>query len=219
MCLLPPPVPPFASAPLVPRPDAPAGTPAVPRSAGRRPRGGRRARAASLPTVTVRLETRGDVTRLGAQGRALLDALCAASPDVIVLARTLPDRDGVRVLRALRAAGCRAAVTFERRAGARARRAAPVVAVFEPRVEGTGAPPGAAARDADAPLRARFGLSARESAVARLVASGHTNREIADLLDVSPFTARNHTSRVLRKLGARNRARVAALLADEVSAA
>jgi DNA-binding CsgD family transcriptional regulator len=64
----------------------------------------------------------------------------------------------------------------------------------------------------DAPLRARYGLSARECAVARLVATGHTNREVASLLHLSPFTARNHTSRVLRKLGARNRARVAALL-------
>jgi DNA-binding NarL/FixJ family response regulator len=181
--------------------------------------GARRARAVStrLPAVDVRLESQGGVTRLAGDGRALLAALRAADPDVVVLSNALSDHEGVRVLRALRAAGCRAAVTFERRRGTRARATPPLVAVVEPR-EGGWVPPAdepgptPAAPDADAPLRARYGLSARELVVARLVATGHTNREIATLLDLSPFTARNHTSRVLRKLGAKNRARVAAML-------
>ena len=188
-----------------PLPDAPA-APRAARSPSPAPR---------LPAVDVRVETQGAVHPLGGDGRRVLDALRDLSPDVVVLSRDLSDAEAIRVLRALRAAGCRAAITFERRSGTRPRAVTPVVAHVAPR-----APDDEGARDdapaplpaADAPLRARYGLSAREVVVARLVASGHTNREIAAALDLSTFTARNHTSRVLRKLGARNRARVAALL-------
>jgi DNA-binding CsgD family transcriptional regulator len=64
----------------------------------------------------------------------------------------------------------------------------------------------------DAEARERFGLTAREMEVARLVAEGLTNQELADRLGVSFFTARNHVERLLPKLGASNRARVGAVL-------
>ncbi|WP_035283402.1 ATP-binding protein [Actinokineospora spheciospongiae] len=48
-------------------------------------------------------------------------------------------------------------------------------------------------------------LSPRELEVARLLASGHTNREIADVLFLSPRTVEQHAARVLRKLGAVSR--------------
>jgi DNA-binding CsgD family transcriptional regulator len=64
----------------------------------------------------------------------------------------------------------------------------------------------------DDDLRERFGLTAREVEVTRLVAEGLSNQEIADRLSVSFFTARNHVERLLVKLGVGNRARVAALL-------
>ena len=187
----------------------------------------RRAAAARLPAVEVRVETQGTVRPLAADeaagGRRVLDALRELAPDVVVLSRDLSDAEAIRVLRALRSAGCRAAITFERRTGTRPRAVTPVVAHVAPRAaESPDEPPNESPNEpaaaaspapaADAPLRARYGLSAREVVVARLVASGATNREIAAALDLSPFTARNHTSRVLRKLGARNRARVAALL-------
>jgi DNA-binding CsgD family transcriptional regulator len=54
----------------------------------------------------------------------------------------------------------------------------------------------------DAEARERFGLTAREIEVARLVAEGLTNQELADRLGVSFFTARNHVERLLPKLGA-----------------
>ncbi|HVR33308.1 MAG TPA: response regulator transcription factor, partial [Acidimicrobiia bacterium] len=57
-------------------------------------------------------------------------------------------------------------------------------------------------------------LTAREREVARLVASGATNREIAQTLFLSPKTVERHISNALRKLGARNRAELAARVRD-----
>ncbi|CCH29868.1 AAA family ATPase [Actinosynnema sp. NPDC047251] len=49
-------------------------------------------------------------------------------------------------------------------------------------------------------------LSPREQDVARLLAQGRTNREIADVLFLSPRTVEQHVARVLRKLGVTSRA-------------
>jgi DNA-binding NarL/FixJ family response regulator len=49
-------------------------------------------------------------------------------------------------------------------------------------------------------------LSEREIGVARLLALGHTNAEIAELLSVSQRTVENHRARLLDKLGVRTRA-------------
>jgi DNA-binding NarL/FixJ family response regulator len=48
-------------------------------------------------------------------------------------------------------------------------------------------------------------LTAREHEVLKLVASGLTNAEIAQTLQLSPLTAKTHVSRILMKLGARDR--------------
>ena len=60
---------------------------------------------------------------------------------------------------------------------------------------------------------AAAGLTEREQAVARLVAEGATNPEIAQQLFVSRKTVERHVSNILRKLGARNRAELAAKVA------
>jgi len=70
----------------------------------------------------------------------------------------------------------------------------------------------------DIELRSRYGLSAREIEVARLVAAGLSNQEVAEKLGVSYFTARNHVERLLAKLGVGNRSRVGAVLRNEVAA-
>jgi two-component system response regulator DesR len=49
-------------------------------------------------------------------------------------------------------------------------------------------------------------LTEREREVLEAVASGATNREIAERLFLSPHTIKEHTSSLYRKLGARNRA-------------
>lgn len=49
-------------------------------------------------------------------------------------------------------------------------------------------------------------LSAREEEVLRLIAAGRTGREIAEELLISPHTVERHRSRLLAKLGVRNKA-------------
>ncbi|HEX8647378.1 MAG TPA: response regulator transcription factor [Thermoleophilaceae bacterium] len=52
-------------------------------------------------------------------------------------------------------------------------------------------------------------LSPREQDVLSLLATGASNREIADRLSISPYTAKDHVARVYRKLNVRNRAAAA----------
>jgi predicted ATPase/DNA-binding CsgD family transcriptional regulator len=57
-------------------------------------------------------------------------------------------------------------------------------------------------------------LSRREREVARLVADGLTNREIAERLIISEGTARVHVSHILDRLGLRSRAQLAVWVAE-----
>ena len=58
------------------------------------------------------------------------------------------------------------------------------------------------------------GLTARELEVARLVASGATNPEIAASLFLARKTVERHVSNILLKFGARNRTELAARLRE-----
>ncbi len=55
-------------------------------------------------------------------------------------------------------------------------------------------------------------LSAREVEVARLVATGASNREISEALVIAPKTVERHVSNALTKLGLRNRTELAAAM-------
>jgi DNA-binding NarL/FixJ family response regulator len=85
----------------------------------------------------------------------------------------------------------------------------------------TGAAPAVGASAAGAPnvigfsdeeLVARFRLTQRQATVARMLAHGLTNVEIAESLGITRLTARNHAERVLAKIGVSSRGRVAAAL-------
>ena len=64
-----------------------------------------------------------------------------------------------------------------------------------PPIEGEGNPQAQAA----------LGISARELEVLHEIAAGHSNKEIALRLHVSPNTVKTHVARLLEKLGAKRR--------------
>jgi DNA-binding CsgD family transcriptional regulator len=51
----------------------------------------------------------------------------------------------------------------------------------------------------DVPLPAKR-LSAREQEILKLIAEGHSSREIAEMLDLSVKTVHNHRTRLMTKL-------------------
>jgi DNA-binding CsgD family transcriptional regulator len=55
------------------------------------------------------------------------------------------------------------------------------------------------------------GLTEREHEILRLVANGLSNKEIADLLGISPLTAKRYVTRILRNLGRPDRAQLVKL--------
>jgi DNA-binding CsgD family transcriptional regulator len=57
----------------------------------------------------------------------------------------------------------------------------------------------------------KFGLTARELEVWRLIAEGRSNQEVADALFISPRTAQTHTTHLLAKLGVTSRNAATAL--------
>lgn len=63
--------------------------------------------------------------------------------------------------------------------------------------------------DDDKPVSASGELTERELDVLQLVASGYTNREIADILSISDRTVSTHVSHILGKLGVDNRIKAA----------
>jgi DNA-binding NarL/FixJ family response regulator len=161
-------------------------------------------------------------------------------PELIVLDLGLPDRDGYTVLEELRGRGIQIPVLIlsarrdesdklqgfrlgaddyvtkpfsilelMARISALLRRAHPAPAPAVPASTDGASRPGPLSDEA---LRERYGLTARQTEVARLLAEGCSNAEIASRLEMSYFTARNHTEQVLGKLGVPSRAAVGALL-------
>jgi len=60
-------------------------------------------------------------------------------------------------------------------------------------------------------LRAQFPLTEREAEVLEWIAHGKTNREIGQILDMSPRTVNKHLEQIFRKLGVENRTTAAAV--------
>lgn len=158
-------------------------------------------------------------------------------PDVVLLDLRMPGRDGIWALRTLRERGIDVPVlvltTFDDdelvlqalRAGARGyllkdvtleqlvgavrtlaaggTLVAPAITDRLLRAVAAGDVPDAIDRDAP-PVQE---LTEREREVLRLIATGYTNREIAEALFLAEGTVKNHVSAVLLKLGTRDRTR------------
>jgi DNA-binding CsgD family transcriptional regulator len=58
-------------------------------------------------------------------------------------------------------------------------------------------------------------LSPRELAIAELIAKGMSNKCIAEILDISPWTVATHLRRIFSKLGVTSRAAMAVRLLEE----
>lgn len=178
--------------------------------------------------------------------RRAQEALARASaepPDLVLLDLGLPDKDGYHVLRELRGRGFDApvlilsarsletdklegfrlgaddyvtkpfgALELLARISVLLRRAQRIIERSAPAPQ-----PRAVRVLEDAELRERFGLTERQIAVARLLAEGCTNAEVAERLGLSFFTARNHAEQVLSKLRVPNRASVAQALHESAS--
>ena len=184
------------------------------------------------------LEYDGYEVSLATKAAHALAVATSDKPELIVLDLGLPDRDGYHVLQQLRERGVQTPVLIlsarreeedklqgfrlgaddyvtkpfsilelMARISALLRRARPAA----PAADGAAEAPRPAAL-ADEALRERFNLTARQIEVARLLGEDFTNAEIAAKLEMSYYTARNHTEQVLAKLGVSSRAAVGALL-------
>lgn len=59
-------------------------------------------------------------------------------------------------------------------------------------------------------LEEQWELTPREQQILRMIAQGHSNREIADALNISVFTSRKHRQNLMHKLGLHNSAEITA---------
>jgi DNA-binding response OmpR family regulator len=177
------------------------------------------------------LEREGHRAAVAATAAEAVALAAREAPDLVVLDLGLPDRDGYWVLEQLRERGCQAPVLILSARGLEADKVrgfrlgaddyvtkpfgvvelmARVAAHLRRASAGDGA--GAHGAVSDDALRERYALTEREIQVARLLALGASNAEVGETLGIATATARNHTERVLLKLGAATRARVGAIL-------
>lgn len=187
------------------------------------------------------LELEGHTVLLAGRAMEALARARAEPPDLVLLDLGLPDKDGYHVLKELRARGvdCPVLILSARsleadklegfRLGADDYVTKPFgamellarISALLRRMRRV-APPAAASAGVvrvldDQELKERFGLTDRQIAVARLMAEGCTNAELAARLTLSFYTARNHAEQVMLRLGVANRAAVAQMLLESKS--
>jgi DNA-binding NarL/FixJ family response regulator len=174
-----------------------------------------------------------EVVGTAADGREAVERVLALTPDVVLMDVRMPEMDGVDAAAVLakRAPSCRVVMltTFDDeeyvvqalRAGAagyllKDLPAAELAEAVRLAHAGVTQLDDAAAKHVAAALTPRSAglLTGRETEVLRLIASGATNREIAARLYLSEGTVKNHISRILGRLGLRDRTQAAIYARD-----
>ena len=184
------------------------------------------------------LEAEGDLTVVGEAGsvREAFHGIHATRPDVVLVDARLPDGHGVEVCRGVkRAQGTAACVMItafgddeELLGAAEAGAAAFVlkevagsalvdtvrrVASGETLIDGGTRERAVASSSSSADDRlALWRLTPREREVLDLLAEGLSNRQVAERLELSEKTVKNHVTGLLAKLGLDRRAQAAALM-------
>jgi len=173
-----------------------------------------------------------EVVGEAADGDEALEVIRDTRPDVVLLDVRMPRRSGIAVLEALGAAAPPTLLltTFEDdqallagvRAGARGlllkdvafdhladaiRRVAAGETLLHPAVTDTARRGLEEHRVAFESATLPSALTRREREVLRLMAGGHSNKEIAAALETSDGTIKNHASSIFAKLGVRDRTR------------
>jgi DNA-binding NarL/FixJ family response regulator len=175
------------------------------------------------------------VVGVAANGKEAVERVLALAPDVVLMDVRMPEMDGVDAVAVLRrrAPDCRVVMltTFDDeeyvvqalRAGAagyllKDLPAAELAEAVRLAHAGVTQLDRAAARHVAAALSTHTppadALTGREIDVLRMVAAGATNREIAARLFLSEGTVKNHISRVLSRLGLRDRTQAAIYARD-----
>jgi DNA-binding CsgD family transcriptional regulator len=63
-------------------------------------------------------------------------------------------------------------------------------------------------------LYSKYGITEREKEIIHLICEGRTNKEIGEILFISPITVRDHLSNIYRKTGVRGRTQLAGLFIE-----
>ncbi|PYQ79277.1 MAG: DNA-binding response regulator [Acidobacteria bacterium] len=142
-----------------------------------------------------------DISMLGMNGLVATRALKRMQPDVAIVALTRHDDE--TYLEELLRAGASGYVLKQSASleFMRAIRAVAAGGVYVDPAMTSRVADGLLARNPDVSLQPRSSISERESEVLRLVAVGHSNKEIAALLKISVKTVEVHKTNAMRKLG------------------
>ncbi len=178
----------------------------------------------------LRLTDDIEVVGEAADGRSAIEQTRALDPDVVLMDIAMPGLGGIEAALEIRKLGVRSKVlvlsqyedreyvrrllkagvagyVLKKSAGSQLAEAIRAVhrggLVLDPEVARTAMEDRGPAAPADAdPYEA---LTDREKQVLKLVAEGHSNKEVADVLGISVKTAMSHRERVMEKLGLHNR--------------